>query len=114
MPASNINRDLEEKGGIMMYQKACTKCGSISLHIELKGNNTGLYCDDCGAWVKWIGKDEQRAFINSKHVEAMKNAGETKEDILCNVRDKVQAWLDETGAIPKGTSYYYELLSLLC
>ena len=45
-----------------MYQNCCKKCGSISLHTEVKGNNTGLYCDDCGAWVKWLGKDELRAF----------------------------------------------------
>ena len=29
-----------------MYQNCCKKCGSISLHTEVKGNNTGLYCDD--------------------------------------------------------------------
>ena len=45
-----------------MYQNCCKKCGSIDLHTEVKGNNTGLYCNDCGAWVKWIGKDELRAF----------------------------------------------------
>ena len=49
-----------------MYQNCCKKCGSISLHTEVKGNNTGLYCDDCGAWVKWLGKDELRAFEHSK------------------------------------------------
>lgn len=49
-----------------MYQNCCKKCGSISLHIEVKGNNTGLYCDDCGAWVKWLGKDELRAFEYSQ------------------------------------------------
>lgn len=45
-----------------MYQNCCKKCGSVSLHTEAKGNNTGLYCDDCGAWQKWINKDELRAF----------------------------------------------------
>lgn len=45
-----------------MYQNCCKKCGSISLHTEVKGNNTGLYCDDCGAFQKWLGKDELRAF----------------------------------------------------
>lgn len=45
-----------------MYQNCCKKCGSVALHIETKGNNIGLYCDDCGAWVKWLGKDELRAF----------------------------------------------------
>ena len=45
-----------------MYQNCCKKCGSISLHTEVKGNHTGLYCDDCGAWIKWLRKDELRAF----------------------------------------------------
>ena len=30
-----------------MYKRYCKKCGSTSLHTEVKGNNTGLYCDDC-------------------------------------------------------------------
>ena len=46
-----------------MYQNCCRKCGSTSLHTEVKGNNTGLYCDDCGAWQRWLGKDELRAFV---------------------------------------------------
>ena len=49
-----------------MYQNYFKKCGSISLHTEVKGNNTGLYCDDCGAWIKWLSKDELRAFEHSK------------------------------------------------
>ena len=52
-----------------MYQNCCKKCGSISLHTEVKGNNTGLYCDDCGAWIKWLGKDELRAFEYVKQTE---------------------------------------------
>ena len=53
------------KGEIIMYQNCCKKCGSIDLHTEVKGNNTGLYCNDCGAWIKWLGKDELRAFEHS-------------------------------------------------
>ena len=52
-----------------MYQNCCKKCGSVSLHTEVKGSNTGLYCDDCGAWVKWLGKDELRAFEHSQKVK---------------------------------------------
>ena len=52
-----------------MYQNCCTKCGSIALHTEVKGNNTGLYCDDCGAWIKWLGRDELRAFKHSQKEE---------------------------------------------
>lgn len=53
-----------------MYQNCCKKCGSISLHTEERNNNVGLYCDDCGAWIKWLGKDELRAFNNSKNRES--------------------------------------------
>ena len=49
-----------------IYQNCCKKCGSISLHTETKGNNTGLYCNDCGAWIKWLSKDELRAFQDSQ------------------------------------------------
>ena len=45
-----------------MYKNCCKKCGSIKLYTEQKGNQTGLYCGDCGAWIKWLGKDELRAF----------------------------------------------------
>lgn len=36
------------------------KCGSTEVFIEQSGNNTGLYCADCGKWVKWLNKDELR------------------------------------------------------
>lgn len=57
-----------------MYQNCCKKCGSTSLHTEVKGNNTGLYCDDCGSWVKWIGKDELRAFEYSQKSPLLKTS----------------------------------------
>lgn len=58
-----------------MYQNCCKKCGSIALHTEVKGNNTGLYCDDCGAWVKWLGKDELRAFEHAQESKLPKTSG---------------------------------------
>ncbi len=66
-----------------VYQNCCKKCGSISLHTEVKGNNTGLYCDDCGAWVKWLGKDELRTFEHSSR-KSVKQEDELirKSDVL--------------------------------
>lgn len=71
-----------------MYQNCCKKCGSIDLHTEVKGSNTGLYCNDCGAWIKWLGKDELRAFeYSNKHREKCSDnrfdiIEKAKEDIL--------------------------------
>ena len=62
-----------------MYQNCCKKCGSLQLHTEIKGNNTGLFCSDCGAYIKWLGKDELRAFENS-----LKNASTSQNNISTN------------------------------
>ena len=58
-----------------MYQNCCKKCGSTSLYIKNNGNNVGLYCSDCGAWIKWLGKDELRAFEHSKEEKQTMNDG---------------------------------------
>ena len=68
-----------------MYQNCCKKCGSISLHIENKGNNVGLYCNDCGAWIKWLSKDEVRAF---NYANQVKNGDNISND------DKYTAMID--------------------
>ena len=79
-----------------MYQNCCKKCGSVSLHTETKGNNTGLYCDDCGAWIKWLGKDELRAFEHS-----MREA--TKEE-----RDSVNRYIESISK-PTGNTFLSNL-----
>lgn len=43
----------------MKYQ---CKCGCTDMFTEKKGNNTGLYCSECGKFQKWMGKNELRAF----------------------------------------------------
>ena len=67
-----------------MYQNCCKKCGSISLHTETKGSATGLYCNDCGAWVKWLGKDEKRAFEY-----AMRNATKQESEATNNYIENI-------------------------
>lgn len=69
-----------------LYQNCCKKCGSISLHTEVKGSNMGLYCDDCGAWVKWLGKDELRAFEHSKK----ENNKSSNEDMKTRLKEFVE------------------------
>ena len=72
-----------------MYQNCCKKCGSVSLYTEEKGNNVGLYCSDCGAWIKWLGKDELRAFEHSQKtkIEEKLDYSELRKEIhkvLCD------------------------------
>lgn len=43
----------------------CRRCGCDLFYMEelktLK-DVAGLYCDYCGAWYKWLNKDEKRLF----------------------------------------------------
>ena len=71
-----------------MYQNCCKKCGSTSLYTKNSGNNIGLYCSDCGAWIKWLGKDELRAFEHSKEEKQTMNDGVYME--LFAVKDGVR------------------------
>lgn len=70
-----------------MYQNCCKKCGSTSLHTEIKGNNTGLYCDDCGAWITWLGKDELRAFEHSKKENNKNNTEPDSKDMITRLKE---------------------------
>lgn len=67
-----------------MYQNCCKKCGSVSLHTEVKGNNTGLYCDDCGTWIKWLGKDELRAFEHANKSRGLRATAKLYDEAFAN------------------------------
>lgn len=41
-----------------MYQ--CKKCNSSEMILQIKSTNTGLYCRKCGAWQKWLSREEIR------------------------------------------------------
>lgn len=51
----------------------CNKCGIVKGFIEEKGNQTGLYCNKCGKWIKWLKKDEKRLFAHNNKLK-MTNA----------------------------------------
>lgn len=36
----------------------CNKCGSSDMMMTSQSTNTGLYCQSCGAWQKWLNKNE--------------------------------------------------------
>lgn len=57
-----------------MYQ--CKKCGSVNLRLENKCTATGLYCNSCNSWIKWVSKKELTQVEN----EIEKNIKNTYED----------------------------------
>ena len=45
-----------------MDEYKCPKCNSTNLFTRKKDTQTGLYCKECGRWIKWLNKDEARVF----------------------------------------------------
>lgn len=56
----------------------CKRCGCTEYILNTKGNNTGLYCSDCGKWHKWLNKDEVRVYSKKNKQE---NTDDTKHII---------------------------------
>lgn len=68
----------------------CSKCKSSNFIIIPKGSQSGLYCAECGAWLKWLGKSE-------KTVYEAKGTQEIKPDII--VEEYVRIPLTEINGI---------------
>lgn len=43
----------------------CPKCDSIKQIAILKGSRYGIYCKNCGAYIKWADRS-QTAIINAR------------------------------------------------
>lgn len=59
----------------------CPDCKSNNFFIKEKGTMTGLYCSDCGRWIKWLNKKELRLIQNNDNEDIVSKNNTTKEDI---------------------------------
>lgn len=50
-----LNIDNDEK-----YK--CRKCNSTNVEVKIVGKRTGVYCLDCGAWIRWMSFKEMQKF----------------------------------------------------
>ncbi len=63
----------------------CPKCNSENLLIIPKGSQTGLYCSECGAWIKWLGKNEKTVY-EAKNVEEINPVKTVSKYIMYNIK----------------------------
>lgn len=84
----------------------CNKCGSNDYITEKHGNNTGLYCSDCGKWHKWLNKNEVRVYSQKYKEEKKERVFNTITHdhfftipIECTIVEKI----NENGNISKRT-----------
>lgn len=50
----------------MRIKGVICKCKSEEFFGEQHGNHYGVYCEECGAWVKWASKNEKRLLERGK------------------------------------------------
>lgn len=72
----------------------CKKCGSTKVFTDTKGSQTGIYCSDCGKWIKWATKDEIRliehnltsdAKLTVDTIAELQNEIATQREVICNL-----------------------------
>lgn len=73
------------------------KCGNASdFFIEHNLSQCGLYCGECGKWIKWLNKDEERLFkhkqSNAEHDKQIRADGYTE-----GRQDALEECLDGIG-----------------
>lgn len=61
-----------------MKEFECPKCKSHEVFMDKSGNNTGLYCAECGRWITWLNKDQ----IRLAERQIASNKGDALKDIL--------------------------------
>lgn len=85
-----------------MMAKKCRKCGSEDMTIRKVGEHTGMYCCKCGAWQKWLSKDEVRAYDLHPAIipgEYQKLAMRTATDKCRNVLNAALGLTGEAGEV---------------
>ena len=58
-----------------------SKCCDANVHIEVKGTQTGVYCDECGKWQKWANKDDVRAINHAIAKRLLEEQSQPDTDI---------------------------------
>lgn len=80
----------------------CNKCGSKNVFLEKKGNQIGIYCAECGKWIKWATKEEIRV------IEHKSAKSETYRDLLYEHFRAIEKIQKEIGFPIKEITLVYE------
>lgn len=83
-----------------MKNFGCPKCGSIDIFLKESGSQTGLYCGDCGKWIKWVSKNEiplVKRFIeeNRQTIEQDSNVISNEQDIFKSLCKQMVNYLQD-------------------
>lgn len=81
-----------------MTSHKCTKCDNEEdFIIARKGPHIGLYCKKCGAWIKWIKKNDGKVYqINMDDIAKCENNTEPDvEGVTMSDREREDTYFGE-------------------
>ena len=90
-----------------MENFCCTKCGSVNVFIDDRGNQKALMCNDCQSWIKWISKKSLP--FAKKFIEENKQGNKVSDKELGD-------WLDNLGNEEKEEIHkpdFYDFMGLV-
>ena len=72
----------------------CKKCKSTLTFVRRNDKNpnmVGVYCKSCGAWIKWLSKQEQSNITIEDYVECQQHPKDVsqQDDIVLQLIDEI-------------------------
>lgn len=89
-----------------MKEFACTKCGSVDVFIQDSGPHKGLYCGDCGAFIKWLNKADLR--LAERYIQNNKFLNNESEEKRMKVTAKRIGTKVKTGKVRLSYAHLFE------
>ena len=74
----------------------CKYCGSLNLETEKKGTQTGVYCCDCGKWLKWATKEEIRLINHKDEYIVKKNPTLIDIKVIEDIKAEIKSICENT------------------
>ena len=68
------------------------KCGSENVFLEENGSQTGIYCSECGKWIKWVTKDEIRLIKHNYENRLKADMVAMLEDLKLEIEKNTVRW----------------------
>jgi uncharacterized Zn finger protein (UPF0148 family) len=82
----------------------CDYCKSDLFYLKDKDDKTGLYCQSCGRWLKWVSGDEKAKIMSE--IEKRKRAITIDGADFEIVKEKLKAYKKKYDSISEEIRFY--------
>jgi uncharacterized Zn finger protein (UPF0148 family) len=82
----------------------CSYCKSDLLFLKEAENKTGLYCKNCGRWIKWVSGEEKAKLVDE--IEKRKRAITIDGADLETVKEKLKNYKKKYNALSEELIYF--------